>query len=58
MKERLLILLAVAMLAIAALQPFVSETAAGAPAPRASQVRWIADTAPDADCQNGGQCSN
>ncbi|MCX7708198.1 MAG: hypothetical protein N2204_09335 [Anaerolineae bacterium] len=58
MKERLLILLAAATLALGALQPIVNKTAAEAPAPRASQAQWATDIAPDADCQNGGQCSN
>lgn len=58
MKERLLILLAAAMLAVAALQPLVSGTAAEALASRASQAQWATDIVPDADCQNGGQCSN
>lgn len=58
MKERLLILLAAAMLAATALQPIMSGAAAETPTSRVSQAQWATDTAPDADCQNGGQCSN
>lgn len=58
MKERLLILLAAAMLAAAALQPIASGAAAEALASGASQAQWATDVLLDADCQNGGQCSN
>jgi len=59
MKERLLILLATALLVIAGLQPIWNGLAAATPAPRtAENYLWPADHAPDADCQNGGQCSN
>ncbi len=65
MRERVLTLLAAVVLAVAVLRPALPEaTGAVAAAPTTASRLWqhqaqgTMDDAPDADCQNGGQCSN